>query len=105
MCQRVFLLFLVKTGFVKALVSYFFFLSKDIKLKENGQAVGCTGLFVGLLESLFLSRYISYVLAVVGEMNFAHNGQVQKIGSPGPGNQHFDYLEKTVKFLFGLRFI
>lgn len=70
---KVFLLFLVKTRFVKVLVSYFlfFFLIRDIKLKENGQAVGCTRLLVGLLGSF--SQLVHQFCSIFHEMNFAHN--------------------------------
>lgn len=76
---KVFLLFLVKTRFVKVLVSYFlfFFLIRDIKLKENGRAVGCTRLLVGRLGSF--SQLVHQLCSIFHEMNFAHNWQVQKI--------------------------
>lgn len=53
MYLRVFLLLLVKIRFVKVVVSYVLviFIFREIKLKENGHAVGWTRLLLGLPES------------------------------------------------------
>lgn len=96
MCLRVFLL-LVKTRFVEVFVSYllFIFLIRDIKLKENGQAVGCARLLIGLLGSF--SQLVSCVLAIFCEMNFAHNWQVQKIPSLAQAISTSTIWKKTLK--------
>lgn len=90
------LLFLVKTRFVKVLVSYFVFtfLIRDVKLKENGQAVGCTRLLVGLLGSF--SQPVHRLCSGHFPLNELCPQQASKENTePGPGNRHLDYLEKN----------
>lgn len=65
-------------------------------MKVNGQAVGCTKLLLGLLRS------VSQLVHQLCSGHLPSNELCPQLMStentePGPDNQHFDYLEKTLK--------